>query len=132
MIDNNIILKNPLIPSGYYFSKILSIETEGPGSVFPKLLVKLQLHKQYELGENDIFYSILHPTKNSYYHYKNFYNTFLLGKSIDKIEEAIGMWGSVKICNSEFQDLKYSVVKFTYQPRGIMIESFGIWRGENR
>ena len=130
MIDNSLILKNPHISEGYYFSKIITIETEGLGSIFPKILVKLELHQDYEL-ENNIFHSILHPTENSYFHYKNFYNTFLLGKSIDKIEEAIGQWGSIEICSSEFQDLKYSVVKFTYQPRTVMIESFKIWREEN-
>ena len=75
MIDNNnILLNNPLIPPGYYFSKIIDIETEPSDFIFPKILIKLQLHKKYEL-ENNIFHSILFPTENSYYHYKNFFET---------------------------------------------------------
>ena len=131
MIDNNILLNNPLIPPGYYFSKIKSIETEPSDFIFPKILIKLQLHKKYEL-ENNIFHAILFPTENSYYHYKNFFNSFMLGQDTDNLEKAIGMWGSVKITNSEFQELEYSVVKFVYNPIEIMIESFKIWKEDNR
>ena len=132
MIDNSIILKNPLIPEGYYFAKITDIEAEESTFIFPKLLVKLQLHKQYKLGENNIFHAILHPTSNSYYHYKNFFNSFMLGQETDKLEEAIGLWGSVELSNSTFQELEYSAVRFVYNPRDIMIESFRIWKEDNR
>ena len=132
MIDNSIILKNPVIPAGYYFSKIRDIETEASNFVFPKILVKLELHKRYELGENNIFHAILHPTQDSYYYYKNFFNSFMLGQETDKLEEAIGVWGSVEMSNSEFNDTKYSTVKFVYNPREIMIESFRIWKEDNR
>ena len=64
MIDNNIILTNPVIPAGYYFSKIKDIETETSNFIFPKILVNLGLHKQYELGENNIFHAILYPTQD--------------------------------------------------------------------
>ena len=132
MIDNNIILKNPLIPEGYYFAKIIDIETEASNFIFPKLLVKLELHKQYELDENNIFHAILHPTEDSYYHYKNFFNSFMFRQETDKLEEAIGLWGSIEISHSTFQELKYSAVRFVYNPRDIMMESFRIWKDDNR
>ena len=132
MIDNNILFKNPIIPEGYYFAKILNIDTEPSNYIYPKILLKLQLHQKYELGSNNIFYSIIHPTDDSYYHYKNFFNSFMLRQETDKLEEAIGAWGSVEICNSEFNDTKYSTVKFVYNPREIMIQSFRIWKDDNR
>ena len=132
MIDNNIILRNPLIPEGYYFSKIKDIDTEASNFIFPKLLVKLELHKHYELGENNIFHAILHPTQDSYYHYKNFFNSFMFRQETDKLNEAIGLWGSVELSTSTFEKIEYSVVKFVYNPREIMIQSFRIWKDDNR
>ena len=132
MIDNNILFNNPIIPAGYYFAKIINIETEASDYIYPKILVKLELHQKYELKNHNIFYAILHPTSDSYYHYKNFFNTFLLGQDTDNLDEAVGQWGSVEICKSEFSDIKYSAVRFVYQPREVMIESGRIWKEDNR
>ncbi len=132
MIDNNILFNNPIIKPGYYFAKIKTIESEPSSYIYPKILAKLQLHERYGLDCNNIFHAILHPTEDSYYHFKNFFNSFMLGQGTDNLDEAIGQWGSIEICNSEFNDLKYSSVRFIYQPREIMVESFKIWREERR
>ena len=130
MIDNSIIFKNPIIPNGYYFAKIKDIETEASDYIFPKILVQLELHKDYGFTDN-IFHAIIHPTQNSYYHYKNFFNSFMITKSIDKLKEAIGLWASIKIYKSDFQGSEYCFVKFVYNPREILIESYRIGREEN-
>ena len=80
MINNNTLLTNPPIPDGYYFSKVVDVESEASDYLFPKLLIKLTLHPMYATSDDNEVSAILHPTDRSYYHYKNFYNTFMLGE----------------------------------------------------
>lgn len=130
MIDNNILLNNPLIPPDYYYAKVIDIEAEPANHYFPKLLVKLQLHPMYGLPKDACFRAILFPTDKSFYHYKNFFNTFIPGKDADELDKAIGKWGSVEIYNSEFGDIEYSAVRFCYQPRWVMMESWKLTKEE--
>ena len=127
MIDNNILLNNLLIPAGYYFAKVTDVESEPADYFFPKMLVKLQLHPMYGLPNDNYFQAILFPTDKSFYHYKNFFNTYMPGKDADDLTMAVGKWGSVEIYNSEFGDIEYSAVRFCYQPLAIRMDA---WRLE--
>jgi len=130
MIDNNILLKNPLIPEGYYYAKVIEVETEQSGYNYPKLLVTLTLHPMYGLPPTTCFRAILHPSEKAWFHYKNFFNTYLLGKDVDELDKAVGVWGSVKIYSSGFEDIEYSAVRFCYQPIPIRLESWRITKEE--
>jgi hypothetical protein len=126
MINNNIVLNNPHVPGGYYFAQVLSIEAEPVSDfIFPKLLIRLQLHPAYGLPQENVFASVLYPTGKSFFHYKNFYNTFMLGNYTDELNKAVGQWGSVQIAHSTLVDEEYSAVRFVYQPIPIRMES---WR----
>lgn len=127
MINNNILLNNPLIPEGYYFAKVIDVEAEHAEYLFPKLLIKLQLHPMYGLPKDTLFQAILFPTDKSFFYYKNFFNTFMPGVDTDNTEKAVGKWGSIEVYNSEFGDIEYSAVRFCYQPLTIRLET---WRLE--
>ena len=130
MIEHSTLLSNPLVSPGYYFVKVISVEAESSQYLFPKLLIKLQLHPMYGVSEASLFSAIIYPASNSYYHYKNFFNTFMLGENTDDIDKAVGQWGSVCLYTSEFDEIEYSAVKFHYQPRPVMMESWRIGRDE--
>jgi len=127
MIDNNILLNNPLIPASYYYAKVIEVEAEPADHYFPKLLVTLKLHPIYGLPTETYFRAILFPTDKSFFHYKNFFNTFMLGVNTDNLAQAVGMWGPVEVYNSEFGDIEYSTVRFCYHPLAIRME---VWRLE--
>ena len=131
MIDNNIIFNNPLIQPGYYYAKLIDVETEPSDYQYPKILATLKLHQMYNLAPNDVFHGIIHPTQHSLFHYKNFRNAFCLGRSIDEIGAGVGQWGSIEIYTSEFNDAEYSAVKFVFQPIPVRMECWRIWREEN-
>ena len=116
MIDNSTIYNNPIVPNGFYFMKVVSIQDEPANYLFPKLLIQLKPHPQYKMDENIEFASILHPTHASYWHYKNFFNTFMLGEIVFEFEKALGQWGSVKLEQCRYGEVEYSAVKFVYQP----------------
>jgi len=98
MIDNKSVFDNPIIPNGYYYAKVLRIEAEPVlDSKFPKLYIQLRLHPSYGLPEGTLFSAILFPTSKTYFHYKNFYNTYMLGQFTDALDTAIGHWGCVQI-----------------------------------
>jgi len=126
MIDNKSVLNNPLIPSGYYYAKVLRIEAEPVAdSKFSKLHIQLRLHPSYGLPEGTIFSALLFPSPKTYFHYKNFYNTYMLGQYTDEFDKAIGHWGCVQIYPSLLAGVEYSAVRFVYQPMPIRLES---WR----
>jgi len=125
MIDNGVILKNPLVPEGFYFAQVIAVETEPVAtSAIPKLLIQLRLHTSYGLPSDSVFSAILHPTERSMWHYVNFFNTFMLMDPIDQPTKAIGCWGSVRIRPSKFNGIEYSTVKFVYQPLAIRMKSW--------
>jgi len=130
MIDNSIIYNNPIIPNGFYYAKVIEAEAEPSDYLFPKLLIKLILHHSYNLPENIVFSAIIHPTHMSYWHYKNFFHTFLWDGYIGEHEKTVGQWGSVKIQKSMYDENGYSSVRFVYQPRLIRIETYRIMKAE--
>lgn len=131
MIDNKSVLNNPLIPSGYYYAQVLKIEAEPvAGFTFPKLHIQFQLHPDYGLPEGTLFSSLLFPSPKTYFHYKNFYNTYMLGQFTDALDKAIGHWGCVQISPSLLAGVEYSAVRFVYQPMPIRMESWRLDREE--
>ena len=130
MIDTNILLNNPLVPQGYYYAKVISIEAETSNYRFPKFLIKLKIHPIYCLEKGSLFCAILNPNERSYIHYVNFFNTFFLGEEIENHEKAVGEWGSVELKPAEFGGIEYSSVRFCYQPLPVRMESWRIGRDE--
>ena len=130
MIDNNILFSNPLVLPGYYFAKVIDVEAEQANHYFPKLQVTLELHPMYGLPKGTYFRSIIHPSDKAYYHYKNFFITFMPGKDKNDLDQAIGKWGSVEVYSSEFADIEYSAVRFCYQPLWVRFESYWITQEE--
>jgi len=130
MIDNATVFDNPLIPEGYYYAKIIAVESEPSDYTFPKLLIELTIHPMYGISDDAELSAIIHPTDRSYYHYKNFFNTYMLGVETDEIDKAVGRWGSIQIVNSHFNDSQYSTVRFVYQPLQIRMESWRIGQDE--
>ena len=130
MIDNSILLTNPHIPEGYYFAKVIAVESESSEYLFPKLLIKLILHPMYGILEDTELSAIIHPTDRSYYHYKNFFNTYMLGMDTGEVDKAVGRWGSIQIADFHFNDSHYSTVRFVYQPLQIRMESWRIGQDE--
>ena len=124
MIDNSIIYKNPIVPNGYYYMKVVSVEDEEANYIFPKLLIRLTLHPNYIFPDDYVFSSILHPTQMSYFHYKNFFNTFMLGEYLDDFHKALGRWGSVRIEQAQYCETQYSAVKFVYQPLPVRMKNW--------
>ena len=80
----------------------------------------------YSFSSGTIFVAIVYPTANSFIHYKNFFDTFMLGDNTEDLEKCVGEWGSVEIKTSDFGDREFSVVKFVYQPLPIRIEAWRI------
>lgn len=131
MIDNKSVFDNPIIPMGYYYAQVLRIEAEPvDGFTFPKLHIQLRLHPGYGLPEGALFSAILFPSPKTYFHYKNFYNTFMLGQFTDALDKAIGHWGCVQIYPSIYAGVEYSAVRFVYQPMPIRMESWRLDREE--
>ena len=124
MIHNSQIF-NSIIPEGFYFAKVIEIETEPSDFKYPKILIKLKIHKKHNLNKNIFLYSIIHPTKKSKDHYEKFIDTFLCYKDTD-FKKAINRIGSIWVYRSEFNDTVFSSVKFVYQPRSVKIECLNL------
>jgi hypothetical protein len=129
MIDNSIIQNNPLVPEGFYFAQVVSVESEpSENFMFPKILIHLKLYHKYGLPDDCVFHAILYPTLKSFCYYKNFFNTYLLGDSTDDRQKAVGQWGSVRLSPASFNGNEYSTVHFVYQPLPIRMESWRLGR----
>ena len=130
MIDNSLIYQNPVIPSGFYFSRVICVKEEPSHYLFPKLLIQLTLHPDHGLSDDIVLTSIIHPTSNSYWHFRNFFHTFMWGEYLIDVEKAIGQWGSVEVEKNTYGETEYSSVKFVFQPMPVRIESNKIMREE--
>jgi len=130
MIHNGEIYANPVVPAGFYFLKVDSVEEEPSEYVFPKLLITLAPHHTYGLPENTFFKAIIHPTPASYLRYKNFFNTYMLGEPVEDLEKAIGYWGSVRIDQAKYGETVYSSIQFVHQPLQIRIQSYKLRTAE--
>ena len=129
MINNNEIYHNPLIPPHFYFAKIIYVEAEPSDFYYPKTLIKLCLHSGYGITSEIILTSIIHPTHNSQEHFEKFAHTYLCYDEND-IGKAIGRWGSIWVYDAEYNETKYSMVKFVWQPFWVQIMNIGIYEKE--
>ena len=118
---NNSLIYNSIISEGFYYAKVIELETEPSDFIYPKLLIKLKIHKRHNLNENIFLYSIIHPSKKSKDHYEKFIHTFLCFKDKD-FKKAINRIGSIWVYKSEYENTVFSAVKYVYQPRRIKIE----------
>jgi len=123
MIHNGVIYSNPVVPDGFYYMQVTAVQEEPANYIFPKLLITLKPHAQYKLDEQVEFASILHASPKCYWHYKNFFNTFMLGDPAEDLDKAIGQWGSVRVEQAQYGETLYSSVKFTYQPLPIRMQA---------
>lgn len=129
MIDNATVFDNPLIPDGYYYAKVTSIEQEPANFQYPKLLITLKLHRMY--GINDTLAAILYPTEKSQFHYKNFIRSFIMYTDHCSFDEIPNVYGSIDICRSRYQDTVYSGVRFVYMPRWAIVVATKLrWQDE--
>jgi hypothetical protein len=129
MIDNSLIYHNPLIPPNFYYAKIVHIETEKAAFYYPKILVQLLIRPSDILPQEKTLVSIIHPTNNSRKHYDNFIETFL-GYHDKDVTCALGRWGSIWVYDAEYQETKYSAVKYVYQPLWLKLSIMQIYEQE--
>jgi len=128
MISNDVIFYNPIITPGYYYAKIINLKTEESDFHFPKLLIYLKLHPDYNLA-NIILASIIHPTINSEIHFENFWKTYgVLGDG--SYSDCRERYGSIQVYNAEYNGSEYSAVKYVYQPIPIRMKACRLTREE--
>ena len=89
-------------------------------------MIRLVLHPNYKMDKDYVFSSIIHPSQNAYWHYKNFYNTFMLGQNVYDLDKAIGVWGSVRLDTCTYGETVYSAVKFVYEPLAVRLKALEI------
>lgn len=79
MIDTSAIYRNPVVPDGFYYMKVVHIDTESAQYIFPKMQIRLVPPPDYGMPEETVFSVIIHPGEPSFWLYRNFCNTFILG-----------------------------------------------------
>jgi hypothetical protein len=115
MINPCSIYRNPQIPSGYFYAKVIDLQTEPmEGYVMPKVLVKLKLHSDHGLGDNVVLSAIVYPTPKAKFFYMNFLNTFLTNDEVD-VEKVKNRWGCIKVYPTKYGQTEYSAVQWIYQ-----------------
>jgi len=128
LIDNTIIFNNPLIPEGYYYAKVISTEQEQANFKYPKLLIKLKLHRIYGIIDDDTLASIIYPTEKSLFHYKNFIRSFIIYNDDLSFGTIPDVYGTIQVSRVRYEDTVYSSVKFVYMPRWAMMEAIQLTR----
>ena len=127
MIDNATVFNNPTIPYGYYYAKVISIEQEPANFKYPKLLIKLKLHRMYGI-EDDTLASILYPTEKSQFHYKNFIRSFIMYNEICSFDTIPDVYGTIEVSRARYEETIYSSIRFVYMPRWAMMEAIQLTR----
>ncbi|NLX22934.1 MAG: hypothetical protein GXY55_14875 [Phycisphaerae bacterium] len=114
MIDLSCIYRNPTIPAGYYFAKIVQLDAEQiAGYERPRIQVCLLIHPRHEVGDDVYLHAIIHPTEQSVFRWVNFRDTFLGEDEV--LLDAVGRWGRVAVEDAEYQGTQYSSIKWIYQ-----------------
>jgi hypothetical protein len=115
MLDISSIYHNPQISPGYYYAKVIDLQTEPmAGYMMPKVLVRLRLHSDHELGDNVILAAVVYPTPNAKFIYMNFLNTFLENHEVE-INKIQNRWGCIKVYPAKYGTTEYSAVQWIYQ-----------------
>jgi hypothetical protein len=115
MIDRSSIYFNPVIDQGYYYMKVIDIQTEPyPDCVMPLIQVRLQPHPEEGFAKDCTFSAIVYPTSQARYHMMNFLSTFLKNEETD-VEKVLHRWGCVQIYTAQYGKSKYSAIHWIYQ-----------------
>ena len=130
MADLSAIYRNPRIPPGYYFAKVVELDTENiAGYDRPLVFVRVKIDPEHGLGDHVVLANIIHPTEGSKFYYANFVSTFI-GFETHDLRLALNRWGSIEVYDAEYQGTKYSAVKWTYQTRQVRSKIEEIYRRE--
>lgn len=115
MLDTRSIYRNPQIPQGFYYVKVVEVQVEPmDGYVMPKVLVKMKLHSDHGLGDDVVLSAIVYPTPKAKFFYMNFLNTFLTNDEVD-VEKVQNRWGCIKVYPAKYGQTEYSAVQWIYQ-----------------
>ena len=115
MLDIRSIYYNPQIPTGFYYVKVIDVQTEPmEGYVMPKVLVRLRLHPNHGLGDNVVLSAIIYPTPIAKLFYMNFLNTFLQNHETE-IDKILNRWGCIKVYKAKYGESEYSAVQWIFQ-----------------
>jgi len=115
MLDIGSIYHNPQIPPGYYYIKVVDLQSEPmDGYTMPKVLVRLKLHSDHGLGDDVVLSAIVYPTPNAKFIYMNFLNTFLQNHETE-IEKVMNCWGCIKVYSAQYGEAEYSAVRWVRQ-----------------
>jgi hypothetical protein len=121
---------NPQIEAGYYYVKVIDVCTQdAPGCKRPRLLVRVQIHPEHDLGEDVTLAAVIHPSENSQHLYTNFCQTFLTTTEQD-VQHALNRWGSVYIYPAQYGNTHYSAIQWVYQPHRVKLAIAEIYRRE--
>ena len=118
-VDLSCIYRNPIIPHGYYYTKITAVHTQPKPRSRPLIEVTLRIgpiHKKYS---GTSLSSLIHPTESAIYYFVNWANTFRVQG--DQYDQAIGRWGCIEVRPTSRGKTKYSEVKYVYQPRDVFM-----------
>jgi hypothetical protein len=115
MIDRSSIYRNPVIDDGYYYMKVIEVQTEPyPNCVMPLIQVRLQPHPEDDFAKDCTFSAIVYPTEKARFHMMNFLNTFLKNDEAD-IGKVLHRWGCVQIYTAKYGKTQYSAVHWVFQ-----------------
>jgi len=115
MIDLSSIYRNPIIPEGYYYLKVIDIQTEPyQDCVMPRIQVRLQPHPDDGFDKELTLSAIVYPTEKAKYFMLNFLNTFLENDETN-VEKVLHRWGCVRVYTAEYGESQYSAIKWIYQ-----------------
>jgi hypothetical protein len=115
MLDTCSIFRNPKIPQGYYYVKVIDLQTAPmKGYNQPIVLVKLKLYPNDNIDKDVVMSAVIYPTEKAKYHYLNFLNTFLRNDEKD-LDIVMNRWGCVKIYDAVYEHIEYSAVHWIFQ-----------------
>lgn len=105
---------NPVLPPGFYWLKLVDVESEHCGAERPRLWLNFEVGPMHEGFARRHLCTIIHPTEKARFYYVNFVNAFrVVGMDFTG---AIGRWASVAVAPAEFNGTTYSTLRFTHQP----------------
>ena len=128
MIDLSSIYRNPRLPQGYYFTKVIDIDTEEVGLDRLRIEVTLRVGSIHDQQAGTRLSSIIHPTGRAVYYFKNFISTFLVRGN--RYFEAVNRWGCIEVYDAQHGKTRYSAVKYVYQPHSVRLRTHEIEEAE--
>ena len=131
MISPCSIYLNTRITPGYYYAKVVQIETEDiDGASRPRIGVVLKLGSGYpNHGAGKELASIIYETDKAVFYHENFCNAYFIKGDRD-YQMALNRWACVEVFDAEYKEAKYSAVKYIYQRRSARINAVKIEQSE--